>query len=304
MRLLRRSLALMVAIGVPAVLVAGNASAQESSAIDVMARANEGYERGEYVEASQQYEALIDRGYSDATLYFNLGNSYLESGDLGRAILSYLRARELSPRDTEIRDSLELARGMTVDRVVAEGGSPVESVSYFGQRWATRNELGIAAILLWGCQRGSRLRPHNLAGLSPEECIARLRRPGDFGYSDDVPVGREHDIRQSIRHHRRCHRCGSRNCERARAAVFRRVHPLQRRAGASHRLPSRLAQDRTSRRRTSGLGRPLTPWKLWEGTSEGGLPSLGPTLGTGSREQGRPKSWVREIERSSICPLS
>ena len=149
MRLLRRSLALLVALGVPAVLVAGNASAQESSAIDVMARANESYERGEYVEASRQYEALIDRGYSDATLYFNLGNSYLESGDLGRAILSYLRARELSPRDTEIRDSLELARGMTVDRVVAEGGTPVESVSYFGQRWATRNELGIAAILLW-----------------------------------------------------------------------------------------------------------------------------------------------------------
>ena len=149
MRLLRHGLPMLVALGALAVLVVGNASAQESSAAGLMDRANERYERGEYAEAAQQYEALIDRGYSDATLYLNLGNSYFESEDLGRAILSYLRARELSPRDMDIRDNLELARGMTVDRVVAEGDSLVESVSYFGHRWATPDELGTAAILLW-----------------------------------------------------------------------------------------------------------------------------------------------------------
>lgn len=95
------------------------------------------------------YEALIDRGYSDAALYFNLGNSYFESVNLGRAILSYLRARKISPRDMDIRDNLELARGMTVDRVAAEGASLVESVSYFGHRWATPDELGTAVVLLW-----------------------------------------------------------------------------------------------------------------------------------------------------------
>ncbi len=113
------------------------------------AAARERYERGEYAEATQQYEALIDRGYRDATLYFNLGNAHFESGDLGRAILSYLRARELSPRDPDIRDNLELARAMTVDRIAAERGPLVESVSYFGHRWVTPDELGTAAILLW-----------------------------------------------------------------------------------------------------------------------------------------------------------
>ncbi len=149
MRLLRYGLPMLAALGALAVLVAGNASAQDSSAIGLMARANDRYERGEYAESIQQYEALINQGYSDAALYFNLGNSYLESGKLGRAILNYLRARELSPRDMGIRDNLELARGMTVDRVVAEGDSLVESVSYFGHRWATPDELGTAAILLW-----------------------------------------------------------------------------------------------------------------------------------------------------------
>ena len=92
MILLRHGLPMLAALGALAVLVVGNASAQESSAAGLMDRANERYERGEYAEAAQQYEALIDRGYSDVTLYLNLGNSYFESEDLGRAILSYLRA--------------------------------------------------------------------------------------------------------------------------------------------------------------------------------------------------------------------
>ncbi len=149
MRLMRHTLALLAALGAPVLLVVGIASAQESSATDLMAMANTSYERGEYAEATQQYEALVDQGYGDATLYFNLGSSYLESGDVGRAILYYLRARELSPRDMDIRDNLELARGMTVDGVAAERGSLVEGVSYFGHRWATPDELGIGAILLW-----------------------------------------------------------------------------------------------------------------------------------------------------------
>ena len=149
MRLLRHGLPMLAALGALAVLVAGDAYAQESSATGLMAGANERYERGEYAEAAQQYEALIDRGYSDAALYFNLGNPYLESGDLGRAILNYLRAQELSPRDPDIRGNLELARAMTLDSIAAETGTLIESVSYFGRQWTTPGKLGAAALLLW-----------------------------------------------------------------------------------------------------------------------------------------------------------
>ena len=148
-RLLPRRLILFAVLGTLALVAAGSVSAQEPSAADLMARANERYERGEYAEAAQQYEALIDRGYRDASVYFNLGKAYLESGDLGRAILSYLRARELSPRASDIGTNLDLARSMTVDRVAAERGSLIESVSFFGRQWATPSELGTAALLLW-----------------------------------------------------------------------------------------------------------------------------------------------------------
>ena len=147
--LLRRSILLLATLCLPSIVVVGSVSAQETSVGELMAKANERYERGEYAEAAQQYEALIDRGYGDASVYFNLGNAYMESGDLGRAILSYLRARELSPRDSDIRANLDLARSMTVDQVTAERGPLIESVSFLGRRWATPSELGVAALLLW-----------------------------------------------------------------------------------------------------------------------------------------------------------
>ena len=147
--LLRRSILLLAALGTLAVVVAGSASAQGPSDAYRMAGANERYERGEYAEAAQQYEALVDRGYGTAAVYFNLGNAYFQDGDLGRAILNYLRARELAPRDADIRTNLDLARAVTVDRIAAERGSLIESVSFVGRRWATPSELGVAALLLW-----------------------------------------------------------------------------------------------------------------------------------------------------------
>ena len=128
---------------------AGGVLAQEPSAAEMMDVANGQYEREEYAEAVQEYDALIALGYRDATLHYNLGNAYLQRGDLGRSVLNYLRAEELSPRDPDIVANLELARGRTVDQLQVEGDSLVASASDFGRRWVTTGEFGIAALLLW-----------------------------------------------------------------------------------------------------------------------------------------------------------
>ena len=147
-RLQRLFLVAMVASAILAALASG-ILAQEPSAAEMMDSANRQYERGEYAEAVQQYEALVALGYRDTALHYNLGNAYLQRGDLGRSILNYLRAEELSPRDPDIVANLELARSRTVDQLQVEGDSLVASVSDFGRRWATAGEFGIAALLLW-----------------------------------------------------------------------------------------------------------------------------------------------------------
>ena len=130
-------------------VLASAVMAQEPSPAGMMAEANQRFERGEFAEAAQQYEALVGLGYRDAAVYYNLGNAYLESGDLGRAVLNYLRAEELSPRDPNIIANLDLARSRSVDQLQAEGDSLVASVADFGRRWATATEFGVAALLLW-----------------------------------------------------------------------------------------------------------------------------------------------------------
>ena len=148
-RFLRYCLAVVAVLGGLVAIVSSSASAQDSSATSLMTTANERYERGEYSEAAQQYESLIDLGYSDAALYFNLGNTYLESDDLGRAILSYLRALVLSPRDPDILTNLDLARSQTVDQIEVERVSLIESFAYLGRRGLNPGELGLTSLLFW-----------------------------------------------------------------------------------------------------------------------------------------------------------
>ena len=146
--LLRHLIVPLAALGL-LVAVVGGVFAQEPAPTALLTAANERYERGEYAEAAQQYEALIYRGYEDVAIYYNLGNTYSRRGDLGRAILSYLRAEALSPRDLDIRANLDLARSRTIDRIEAERDSLIESVAYLGHRWLTPGELGAVALLLW-----------------------------------------------------------------------------------------------------------------------------------------------------------
>ena len=147
----RRHIIVLVSALAGAVAVVGVALAQSPDPTDLMAEANAQYERGEYPDAAQQYEALIASGYEDAALYYNLGNAYFKIGELemGRAVLNYLRAEELSPRDADIRANLELARARTVDRVESGGESLFASVSNAARRWVTVGEMGVISLLLW-----------------------------------------------------------------------------------------------------------------------------------------------------------
>ena len=146
--LLRRFIGPLVALGFIAAF-AGGVFAQSPSPAELMDEADLRYERGEYAEAAQQYETLIGFGYRDSAVHYNLGNAYVESGDLGWAILNYLRAEEQSPRDPDIAANLRLARSRTVDQLQPEGDSLVAGISDFGRQWATTGEFGAAALLLW-----------------------------------------------------------------------------------------------------------------------------------------------------------
>jgi tetratricopeptide (TPR) repeat protein len=80
-------------------------------------KGNEFYTNGKYVEAAREYEMVIAGGYESAELYYNLGNSYFREGQLGLAIMNYIRAQRLDPGDDDIKANLEFARQFAIDKI-------------------------------------------------------------------------------------------------------------------------------------------------------------------------------------------
>ncbi|MCB0210026.1 MAG: tetratricopeptide repeat protein [Anaerolineae bacterium] len=123
--------------------------AQTVSPTEAMAAANQNYEAGNYVQAIEIYETIIEAGIEDSALYYNLGNAYFKEGDLGRAILNYRRAARLDPRDADITANLRLARGQTLDKLDSTGDEASINFVKIVENWFTLGEASVLALLLW-----------------------------------------------------------------------------------------------------------------------------------------------------------
>ena len=85
-------------------------------------RANQAYLEGRYEEAAGLYQDIVNKGRPNGHVFFNLGNTYIRLGDIGKAILNYKKAAVLLPRDGDLKANLQYARSLTKDRI--EGASP------------------------------------------------------------------------------------------------------------------------------------------------------------------------------------
>lgn len=133
------------------VFLGGIRSLTQGTAVDIQTlnSANQLYEAGHYAEAAAIYEQLIIQGSRDSTLYYNLGNSYYQQDDLGRAILNYERAAQLAPRDQDIQANLSLARSQVVDAYPLVPAGPFDSLAKITRGWLTLNETAIITLFFW-----------------------------------------------------------------------------------------------------------------------------------------------------------
>ncbi|MEW5993502.1 MAG: tetratricopeptide repeat protein [Candidatus Zixiibacteriota bacterium] len=111
----RSSIAIFLLIAAAPLVVV---SAKEPT-VEAFEQANTLYEQKQYEQAIEVYQTVLASGVESAALYFNLGNACFKQGDLGQAILNYLRARRLDPSDEDIRHNLQFARQFA--RVQMEG---------------------------------------------------------------------------------------------------------------------------------------------------------------------------------------
>lgn len=82
-----------------------------------IARANDLYASNNYQQAAESYESLRQRGFNNGYMYYNLGNTYIRLGKTGPAILNYIRAQKLIPRDENLQANLNFAIQQTRDKI-------------------------------------------------------------------------------------------------------------------------------------------------------------------------------------------
>jgi hypothetical protein len=131
-------------------LAKGAPVASSTSASVTMQTANGLYERGQFSQAAQAYQHLVNQGFADSALFYNLGNAYYKIEDYGRAILNFRRAQQLAPRDPDIEANLALARAQAVDQFeAADEGGLFSQLGEAVQSWLTLNELAMVALAAW-----------------------------------------------------------------------------------------------------------------------------------------------------------
>ena len=83
----------------------------------LFSRATENYNKGEYTQAIENYERILENGEHSASLYFNLGNCHYKLNAIGPSIYYYEKALLLKPNDSEILNNLAYAENMRLDAV-------------------------------------------------------------------------------------------------------------------------------------------------------------------------------------------
>jgi len=87
----------------------------QTTPCDLYNQANQAYEKEDYVKAIELYEQATQTT-KNSLLYYNLGNAYFKSGQIGKALLNYNRARFLSPRDRDINANIQFLRNYRIDK--------------------------------------------------------------------------------------------------------------------------------------------------------------------------------------------
>lgn len=81
--------------------------------------ANEFYLKKDYEKSAELYEHLIENGYVNSQIFYNLGNSYYRLNKIGQAVWAYRNAIKFSPRDNDIVHNLKIAEARRTDRILS-----------------------------------------------------------------------------------------------------------------------------------------------------------------------------------------
>jgi len=127
--------------------------AAEASPEEVWIEAHRAYDEGRYAAAADLYRGLIDGGHDGGWVHYNLGNSLLRVGELGRTVAAFRVAAARLPRDGDVRANLTFARQSAKDALAPPEPPVILETLLFWHYALSRSELLgwflVSNALLW-----------------------------------------------------------------------------------------------------------------------------------------------------------
>jgi hypothetical protein len=128
-------------------LIPGLASGETKDYSSGIVQANGHYLNGEYEDAAQLYESMISQGLQNGYVYYNLGNTYIRLNKIGPAIYSFLKGRELLPRDEALKANLDYAIGETEDRISLPPAGLLHTFLFWVDDFTVEEHLNILLVI-------------------------------------------------------------------------------------------------------------------------------------------------------------
>lgn len=84
---------------------------------DLFQQANLLYNESAYDSAVAVYEDIINKGYSSAELFYNLGNAYYKLRNYPLAIFYYEKSLKLDPQNEDTKHNIDIAKMFVTDKI-------------------------------------------------------------------------------------------------------------------------------------------------------------------------------------------
>lgn len=101
------------------ILFSWTVTAMAQSPRELMSQGNVAFQKSDFVTAAKCYSKILEAGYANADVYYNLGNAYYRQDEFGQAILNYERAIRLKPNFRDAQENLDLANSKIEDEIKA-----------------------------------------------------------------------------------------------------------------------------------------------------------------------------------------
>jgi len=110
---------------------------------------NEAYFARDFPKAIQIYTDLENRGLKSGDLFYNLGNTYYRTGQVGKAVYYYTRALRYQPRDRDLNANYRYVLSQRADKIEEPLTTRVLKTLFFWMDLATLKEMLILAAVFY-----------------------------------------------------------------------------------------------------------------------------------------------------------